>query len=57
VCTGRIAVPALIIRPVDIDLADLPSDVAALQALVRRFAEAVNAQELKIVQLERALPG
>lgn len=35
-----------------IDLADLPSDVAALQALVRRFAEAVNAQELKIAQLE-----
>jgi transposase len=37
---------------VGIDLADLPSDVAALQALVRRFAEAVNAQELKIAQLE-----
>jgi hypothetical protein len=36
----------------DFDLAGLPSDVSALQALVRQLAEAVNAQELKIAQLE-----
>jgi transposase len=39
----------------DFDLAGLPSDVSALQALVRQLAEAVNAQELKIAQLEARL--
>ena len=36
----------------DIDLANLPSDTAALQALVRTLAGAVKTQGLKITQLE-----
>lgn len=36
----------------DIDLANLPSDTAALQALVRQLSGAVKSQGLKIAQLE-----
>lgn len=36
----------------EIDLANLPTDTEALQALVRQLGEAVKTQGLKIAQLE-----
>ena len=40
------------VTSMEIDLANLPSDTAALQALVRQLAGAVKTQGLKIAQLE-----